>query len=358
MNPWLTVGIVAVICGLLAMLARVSGGDEPLSPASPTDEAFGEPSAPGGRVTTPSRGSQSMDESPLPTGSPRWWLDPRARPLALLGALLIASGLAHVVVWGIDGGAWEGPVTWRKPILFGISAGLTSLSLGWVWSKLPRRRWDGALAAVTAWSLLVEVALIDLQCWRGVASHFNRATPFDSFLYDAMGVLILFVTLVVVDLTVRLFRTPADLAPDMLAAARAGLVLLVVSCGLGIWGSIHGDLQVARGLSPEVVGTAGVPKFPHGAVIHALQWLPMLAWGARRVGLSPSWRQRLVSAAIAGSVLILAYASVQTLAGRGRFDAPPPIAALLVAGGLLLILPWCVVAVGWGRSGADGRRFM
>jgi hypothetical protein len=207
------------------------------------------------------------------------------------------------------------------------------------------------------------VALIDLQCWRGVASHFNRATPFDSFLYDTMGVLILFVTLVVVDLTVRLFRTPAVLAPDMLApdmlaAARAGLVLLVVSCGLGIWGSIHGDLQVARGLSPEVVGAAGVPKFPHGAVIHALQWLPMLAWGARRVGLTPRWRQRLVSAAIAGSVLILVYASVQTLAGRGRFDAPPPIAALLVAGGLLLLVPWCVVAVGWGRSGADGRRFM
>jgi len=301
---------------------------------------------------------QRMNASPPPTEAAHWWFDPRARALALLGALLIASGFVHVVVWGIDGGAWEGPVTWRKPILFGISAGLMSLSLGWVWSKLPSRRWDEILATLTAWSLLVEVALIDLQCWRGVASHFNRATPFDSFLYDAMGVLIFLVTLVVVDLTIRLFRTPADLAPDMLAAARAGLVLLIVSCGLGMWVSVHGDLQVARGLSPEVVGAAGVPKFPHGAVIHALQWLPMLAWGARRAGLSPWWRQRLVSAAIAGSVLVLTYAIVQTLTGRGRFDAPLPMAALLVAGGVLLLVPWCVVAVGWGRSGADGRRFM
>jgi len=299
-----------------------------------------------------------MNVSPPLAGGTRWWLDPRARSLALLGALLIASGLVHLVVWGIDGGAWEGAVTWRKPILFGISAGLTSLSLGWVWSKLPRRRWDGALAAVTAWTLFVEVGLIDLQCWRGVASHFNRATPFDSFLYDSMGVLILFVTAVVIDLTIRLFRAPAALPPEMLRATRAGLVLLVVSCGLGIWVSIHGDLQMARGLSPEVVGAAGVPKFPHGAVIHALQWLPMLAWGARRAGLSPLWRQRLVSAAIAGSVLILAYASVQTLTGRGRFDASPPIAALLVTGGLLLLGPWCIVAVGWGRSRSVGRRFM
>ena len=257
-----------------------------------------------------------MNASPSPPAAPRWWLDPRARLLSLLGAILIASGLVHLVLWGIDGGAWEGPVTWRKPILFGISGGLTSLSLG----------------------------------WRGVASHFNRATPFDSFLYDAMGVLILVVTLVAVDLTVRLFRTPADLPPDMLAAARAGFVLLVVSCGLGIGVSIHGDLQVARGLSPEVVGAAGVPKFPHGAVIHALQWLPMLAWAARSVGLSLWWRQRLVSAAIAGSVLVLAYAMVQALAGRGRLDAPLPIAALLVSGGVLLLVPCLVIIVAWCRG--------
>jgi hypothetical protein len=65
-------------------------------------------------------------------------------------------------------------------------------------------------------------------------------------------------------------------------------------------------------------------------------------------GLAPRWRQRLVSAAIAGSVLVLSYAIVQTLAGRGRFDAPPPIATLLVAGGVLLAVPWFVVAVAWG----------
>jgi hypothetical protein len=251
-----------------------------------------------------------------------WWRDPRARQLVLVGLVLVASGVAHAVVWAILGGPWEGPVTWRKPILFGISGGLTSLSAAWVWAKLPPRRGDAWLAAATAWALFVEVLLIDLQRWRGVASHFNRDTPLDSFLYDAMGVLILFVSAVLVDLTVRLLRSPAAMNPDMLLAARAGMVLLVISCGLGIWVSVNGDLRVAQGLEPERYGRAGVPKFPHGVVIHAIQWLPAIAWAGRVVGLSLAARRRLVEVATVLSVLLLAFALTQTLAGRGRFELP------------------------------------
>ncbi len=246
----------------------------------------------------------------------------------LVGVMLVASGLAHAVVWAILGGPWEGPVTWRKPILFGISGGLTSLSAAWVWSRLPWRRGDAWLAATTAWALFVEVLLIDLQKWRGVASHFNRDTPLDSFLYDAMGILILFVSAVLLDLTVRLFRVPARMTPDMLLAARAGMVLLVVSCGLGIWASVYGDLRVAAGLEPERYGRAGVPKFPHGVVIHAIQWLPAIAWAGRFVGLTVTARWRLVAFASLVSALLLAFALTQTLAGRGRLELPALAAAL------------------------------
>ncbi len=255
------------------------------------------------------------------------WREPRARQLVLVGALLVASGLAHAVAWATLGGPWEGPVTWRKPILFGISGGLTSLSAAWVWAKLPPRRGDVWLAAATAWALFVEVLLIDLQRWRGVASHFNRDTPLDAFLYDAMGVLILFVSAVLVDLTIRLFRSPVAMTPDMLLAARAGMVLLVISCGLGIWVGVHGDLQVARGLEPERYGRAGVPKFPHGVVIHAIQWLPAIAWAARAVGLSLAARRRLVVIATLVTALLLAFALAQTLAGRSRFELPALAAA-------------------------------
>ncbi len=249
-----------------------------------------------------------------------WCRDPRAPHLVVVGLVLVASGVAHLLIWAVLGGPWEGPVTWRKPILFGISGGLTSLSAAWVWAKLPPRRGDAWLAAAAAWALLVEVFLIDLQTWRGVASHFNRATPLDSFLYDAMGVLILFVSAVIVDLTVRLFRFGAGMTPDMLLAARAGMVFLVISCGLGIWVSVNGDLRVAAGLEPERYGAAGVPKFPHGAAIHAIQWLPAIAWAARRAGVALATRRRLVLAATLATAALLAFALVQTLSGHARFD--------------------------------------
>ncbi|MEI6241425.1 MAG: hypothetical protein WCR51_13640 [Planctomycetia bacterium] len=278
-----------------------------------------------------------------------WRLDVRGRPLFHVGVILVASGLLHAAVWAVTGGPWEGPVTWRKPILFGISGGLTCLSLGWAWACLPRRTGDVWLATATAWALLVEVALIDLQAWRGVASHFNRATPLDSFLYDAMGGLILFVTLVSMDLTIRFFRQRTTLPVDMLLAARAGLVFLVISCLLGIWVSVYGDIRVAEGLSPEIFGRAGVPKFPHGAVIHALQWLPLLAWAARQAGLTERKRLRLVSLATAGTALVGMFALLQTLTGHARFDATLPTAALLAAGVAGLALPMLITATAWVR---------
>jgi len=289
------------------------------------------------------------DAFPLSSRS-QWLQDRRARYLFVVGIVLVASGIAHAVVWGATGGPWEGPVTWRKPILFGISGGLTCLSLAWAWAQLPRRTGDAWLSAATAWALLVEVALIDLQAWRGVASHFNRSTPFDSFLYDAMGLLILFVTLVSIDLTVRFFTQRTTLEPDMLLAARAGLAFLVWSCLLGIWVSVHGDVRTAAGLAPETFGRAGVPKFPHGAVIHALQWLPILAWAARRAGLPAIRRFPLVASASLGTALLGAFAVVQTLAGRARFDTTPPTYALLVAGVVCLSVPVWITAWTWAAK--------
>ena len=37
--------------------------------------------------------------------------------------LLIFSGLLHLVVFAVDGGPWNGPLSWRKPVTFGPPSG-------------------------------------------------------------------------------------------------------------------------------------------------------------------------------------------------------------------------------------------
>ena len=77
--------------------------------------------------------------------------------------------------------------------------------MGWVWANLPQRKHDFFLSCTAALALLIEVGLIDLQQWRGVPSHFNRATILDSAIYNTMGLLILWVTGVIILLTIRSF---------------------------------------------------------------------------------------------------------------------------------------------------------
>ena len=47
-------------------------------------------------------------------------------------ALLLVSGVFHGFVFLVDGGSWEGPVSWRKPIVFGLSFGVTLATLTWI----------------------------------------------------------------------------------------------------------------------------------------------------------------------------------------------------------------------------------
>lgn len=59
-------------------------------------------------------------------------------PMYVLGLILVGSGLFHVLVFLFSEGSWAGPISWRKPILFGISGGLTTISVGWVMGYLPQ----------------------------------------------------------------------------------------------------------------------------------------------------------------------------------------------------------------------------
>jgi hypothetical protein len=160
---------------------------------------------------------------------------PAQRFAYLVGGTLVLVGLAHLTAWLLVGGAWQGPVSFRKPTTFGISFGLTTITLAWISGHLQvtdRTRW--LLLGPVAVADTVEVAWVATQRWRGVASHFNFATTLDTslFLLGAAAITVTVTVTVIVALAVLSF-TRLDAASSMAVAVRAGLLILVVAQGVG-----------------------------------------------------------------------------------------------------------------------------
>lgn len=206
-----------------------------------------------------------------------------SRVLFWTGLLLLASGLFHVGVWTVAGmPSLDGPVSWRKPITFGLSTGVLFLSLAWVLSLMPETNRRSRQSLLFSLLLLAEVALIDMQQWRGVASHFNTTTPFDAAVFRAMGALIISASVIIILWTRDLFRTPLATSPASAFAARAGMLLLNVGNLIGL-----------------VMATTQMSQFKpvHGLTLHAIQALPIAVWAlarlfrtARRFGYARAWR--------------------------------------------------------------------
>jgi len=241
-----------------------------------------------------------------------------------VGAPLLLSGLFHLAIFQFDGSSWEGPLAWRKPILFGISGALTAFSIAWVIVHLPRWWGDGVLTLAMAYSLLIEVGLITMQTWRGVPSHFNESTPFDATVAVLMTVLIVFFTLGSAYFTLRVFG-PVDAPEVQVAAMHWGMVWFLVSCGIGGYIQTHGT---------GAYGPAGVLKFPHGMSIHAIQILPLLAW------LLPAGATRAVHWAGAGYGILTLFALMQAYGGRARFDLTPVSGAVFALGMTCMVVPF------------------
>lgn len=57
-----------------------------------------------------------------------------------IAAMLIASGLFHLAKLQLDAADWSGPLSLRKPGLFGVSGGLTVWSIAWLMTQLQPAR--------------------------------------------------------------------------------------------------------------------------------------------------------------------------------------------------------------------------
>jgi hypothetical protein len=206
-------------------------------------------------------------------------LKPVERAAYAVGSLLFASGLIHAAILLVSDGSWEGPVSLRKAATFGLSFGLTLINVTYVASFISMRdRSRNLLLGSFAAACVLETALVSMQAWRGVPSHFNMETPFDAVVAQALAIGGFALVAVIVALTVTAFRDRAALPSSLRLAIKSGLVALVGA-------QIVGGLMIATGVRLVIGGDpqaayaiGGWLKLVHGVLMHGILVLPLLAW--------------------------------------------------------------------------------
>jgi hypothetical protein len=287
-------------------------------------------------------------------------LRPNRRPARVLfaGAVFwLASGLFHLGALAVDGWAWSGAVSFRKPISFSLSFFLLLATVGWVLDRLPDRP---RLAGTIAWTLLVsstaEVGLITLQAWRGRASHFNVFETGDAMIFTAMGIMVSIISLCLVAVLVwSLVKPPSDRLTRI--AVIGGLLLLMTGLGIGQWIiQLGSDYVETRMAVPETVvySERGVAKFPHAVALHGLQTFVLAAVMLRHGALAEASRRWILHLIVWSYTAAIVLASAQTVMGHAPLD--PSVFSVGLAVSVVAIMAGFVRA-GWalGRTVGTAR---
>jgi hypothetical protein len=243
------------------------------------------------------------------------------------GALLLLSGTFHAVVFLVDGGSWEGPVSWRKPIVFGLSFGISVLTIAWIAGLIGMRKTTGwIVVGVITVASVGEVALVSMQKWRGVPSHFNESTDFDGMVFSLMGMLVALIAIMTVVVAIRSFGS-FDVPSSLRWAVRAGLVLMLVSQAVGV------QMIVEEG---NTFGAEGALKVPHAFTLHVVQVLPALALLLLVAEFTERRRLEIVGLGAVGYGALIASTLLQAYGGRSPLDLDATSTVLALVGIALL----------------------
>jgi hypothetical protein len=257
------------------------------------------------------------------------------RALWITGGLLFLTMLAHLAALAVVGGPWTGPVSLRKPATFAETGWLIAWSVALILPTLRTSAWQRhVIGATTVLFTVGETAIIGLQAWRGVPSHYNFSTPFDGALMrgGAAGTAFVFLFGVAVLLAAAL-RSGGPASVRL--GVRAGIVVLLVGCAVGFVmvsnnsgvfqgtvGSGFADRASAYlGPSAATVGPeylllrpatrGGDLVLPHAIGVHGLALLAAPAVLLARTRLPPARQLRLVAAAVASVAVAMAVLLLQ-----------------------------------------------
>ncbi|MGZ4728626.1 MAG: hypothetical protein ACXWB2_12965 [Acidimicrobiales bacterium] len=227
----------------------------------------------------------------------------------VVGALLLVSGVVHLGVLLVSGDSWEGPLSYRKAATFGLSFGLTLVAVTWATAHvdLRARTRDGLLGTFTA-ACVVETALVTMQVWRGVPSHFDFETSFDSTVSMTLAIGGGVIIVCALGFTAAAWRSVGS--PPMQLALRYGFVVLLLALGVGAVMIGRGVSLARSGQAQRAYDTAGSLKPLHGVALHAIAVLPALAWLLGRSGLSDDRQLMAMRVAVASYSALIAVVAV------------------------------------------------
>jgi len=234
---------------------------------------------------------------------------PVERTAYVVGSLLIVSGLGHLVILLATGASWDGPLSFRKAITFGLSFGLTLVTIAWVTSflRMNNRRRARLLGAFTA-ACVLETTLVSLQVWRGVPSHFNLETTFDGLVARTLAAGGLALVGLVVAFTLIAFRRNHGVPLSLLIAIRIGFSILIGSMVVGATMIAKGMRLVFAGNPQAAYATGGTLKPTHAVAMHAVLVLPLLAWWLSFADWNE--RQRVTAVTVASIGYVVAAAMI------------------------------------------------
>ena len=190
---------------------------------------------------------------------------------------------------------------WIKPIKFELSVIVFLLTMAALLGALGRL---GAWPQTRTWlawafgvAMLIENTLIAMQALRGVRSHMNFTTTFNSLTFAAMGIFVIVNTLALAVLLLLYLRAETGLPQVLSWSIVLGLLLLFA-------GSIEGTLMVSKYAAHTVGAADGGPGLPfvnwstghgdlrvaHFFALHALQAFLLVGWLLSRAPIE-GWMQ-------------------------------------------------------------------
>jgi len=255
----------------------------------------------------------------------------------VVGALLLASGLTHLAILVIGGGSWEGPLSLRKAMTFGLSFGLTLITIVWVtsWLRLSDRRRTTLVGAFIV-ACILETVLVSLQAWRGVPSHFNMETTFDALIARTLAAGGVGLVAIIGALTVAAFRANPTVPISLRVAIQIGFLTLCTSLVVGALMIAKGMLLVIEGAPQAAYAIGGSLKPTHAVTMYAILVLPVLAWLLSFANWSERRRLAVVLLGAAGYVVLAVVVGVENAVGLALSDTPPAVIGLSALGALAL----------------------